>query len=40
MCSTHHVEALEILYTLVKVRESQKLLMVVNNTLGSLYFNS
>ena len=40
MCSTHHVGAKEILYTFVKVRESYKLLMVVNNTPGSFYFDS
>ena len=32
--STHHVGALEILYGLVKVRESQKLLTVLNKALG------
>ena len=36
----HHVGAWEILYCLVKVRESQKLLMVVNKAPGSLYFDS
>ena len=32
--STHHLGALEILYGLVKVRESQKLLTVLNKVLG------
>ena len=36
----HHVGAWEILYAFVKVRESQKLLMVVNKAPGSLYFDS
>ena len=36
----HHVGAWEILQALVKVRESQKLLMVVNNAPGSLLFAS
>ena len=36
----HHVRAWEILYALVKVRESLKLLMVVNKAPGSLYFDS
>ena len=35
----HQVVASAILYTLVKVRESQKLLMVVNKAPGSLYFD-
>ena len=35
----HHVGALEILSALLKVRESQKLLMVVNKAPGSLYFD-
>ena len=34
--SAHHLGALEILYALVKFRESQKLLMAVNNARGSL----
>ena len=33
---THHLRAWEILYRFVKVRESQKLLMVVNNAPCSL----
>ena len=36
----HHAWALDILYPFVKVRESQKLLMVVNTAPGSLYFDS
>ena len=36
----HHVGAFEMLYILVKVRESQKLLIVVNNVSGSLSFDS
>ena len=36
----HHVGAWEILHALVKVRESQKLLMVVNKVPGSLYYDS
>ena len=36
----HHVSAGEILYALAKVRESQKLLMVLNKAPCSLYFNS
>ena len=36
----HHIVAWEILYGLVKVIESQKLLMVVNKPPCSLYFNS
>ena len=32
----HHVGAWEILYTLFKVRESQKFLMVVNKAPSSL----
>ena len=36
----HHDGALEILNALVKVRESQKLLMVVNKVPGSLYYDS
>ena len=36
---THHLGAWEILYRLVKVRESQKLLMVVNNAPCSLSVN-
>ena len=36
----HHIGAWEILYGLVKVIESQKLLMVVNKAPCSLYFNS
>ena len=35
-----HVGALEMIYVLVKVRESQKLLMLVNKAPGSLYFDS
>ena len=38
--SAHHVRAWEILYALFKVRESQKLLIVVNKAPGSLYFDS
>ena len=38
--STHHVGAFEILYGLVKVRESQKLLMIVNKVPDSFYFDS
>ena len=37
---THHVGAWEILHALVKVRESQKLPMVVNKVPGSLYYDS
>ena len=36
----HHAGAGEILHLLVKVIESQKLLMVVNKVPGSLYFDS
>ena len=36
----HHVGAFKMLYILVKVRESQKLLIVVNNVSGSLSFDS
>ena len=36
----HHAGAWEILYPLVKVRESHKLLNVVNNMPCSLYFDS
>ena len=36
----HHVGAWKILYVLVKVREYQKFLMVVNKAPGSLYFYS
>ena len=36
----HHVGAWEILHALVKVKESQKLLMVVNKVPGSLYYDS
>ena len=39
MSSAHHVGAYEILYAFVKVRESYKLLIVVNNTPGSFYFD-
>ena len=35
-----HIGAWEILYTLVKVRESQNFLMVVNKSPGSLHFDS
>ena len=38
--STHHVGALEILYGFVKVRESQKLLTLLNKAPGSPYFDS
>ena len=38
--SVHHVGAWEILYGFFKVRESQKLLMVLNKAPGSLYFDS
>ena len=37
---THQVLALAILYASVKVRESQKLLMVVNKVPGSLSLDS
>ena len=40
MCSAHHAGASEILYAFVKVKESCKLLMVVNNTPCSFYFDS
>ena len=36
----NHVGAWEILYAFVKVRESQKLLMVVKKPPGSHYFDS
>ena len=36
---THQVLAFAILYALFKIRESQKLLMVVNKAPGSLYFD-
>ena len=36
----HHAGAWEILHALVKVRESQKLLIVVNKVPGSLYVDS
>ena len=36
----HHAVVWEILYFLVKVIESQELLMVVNRTPFSLYFDS
>ena len=36
----HHVGAWEILYAMVKVREYQKLLMVVNKAPSSVYFDS
>ena len=37
----HHVGAWKILYVMVKVKEYQKLLlMVVNKAPGSLYFDS
>ena len=39
-CSVHRVEAWAILYLLVKVIESQKLLIVVNKAPDSLYFDS
>ena len=35
----HNYEPLEILYALVKVRDSQKFLMIVNKVPGSLYFD-
>ena len=35
----HHIGAWEILYGLVKVIKSQKLLMVVNQAPCSLYFD-
>ena len=35
----HHAGAWEILYPFVKVRESQKFLMVVNDVPGSLCFD-
>ena len=38
--SARHVGVWVILYALVKVRESKKLLMVVNKAPGSLYFDS
>ena len=38
--SAHHVRAWEILCGLVKVRESLKLLIVLNKVPGSLYFDS
>ena len=37
--STHHVGAFEMIYALVKVRESLKLLMLVNKAPCSLYFD-
>ena len=37
---TQQVVAWEILYALVNVKKSQKLLMVVNRASGSLYFDS
>ena len=37
---THQVWAWATLYPVVKVRESQELLMVVNKAPGSLYLNS
>ena len=36
----HHVGAWEILHALVNVRESQKILMVVNKVPGLLYYDS
>ena len=36
----HHNGALEMLYGLVKINESQKLLIVVNKATCSLYFDS
>ena len=36
----HHVRAWKILYGIVKVKEYQKLLMVVNKAPSSLYFDS
>ena len=36
----NHIGALEILYGLVKVIESQKLVMLVNKAPSSLYFDS
>ena len=36
----HNVGASEILYTLVKFKKSQTLLIVVNKATGSLYFDS
>ena len=38
--STHHFGAWWILYAFVEVKESQKLLMVVNEAPCSLYFDS
>ena len=38
--SAHHVGAWEILNSFVKVRESQKLLMIMNKAPRSLYFDS
>ena len=38
--SAHHAGACVILYALVKVRESLKLLMVVNKVPVSLHFDS
>ena len=38
--TAHHVGAWEILYDLVKVGESHKLLMVLNKAPSSLYFDS
>ena len=38
--SAHYAGAREILYPLLKVTESQKLLMLVNKAPGSLYFDS
>ena len=35
-----HVGAWEIIHALVKVREFQQLLMVVNKVPGSLYYDS
>ena len=36
----HHVGVLQMIYTIVEVREAQKLLMLVNKAHGSLYFDS
>ena len=38
--SEHRLGTWEILYAFVKVRESQKLLMVMNKAPCSLYFDS
>ena len=36
----HHVRAWEFLYAMVKFRQYQKLLMVVNKATSSVYFDS